>query len=222
MHLSAELHEVLSLFHIFLLVPDHYSKTMTKIIDIQVIEELYRTLKVEYVDADIYISDELQLGVTKVLRKLVGDDREASRRDSELELLVLSHVLEEDERVLVDVIKSCIQKFPSTDSTHEIWEMELITTYIDPVLATMFNRPETKKRFRWLNQQVIEYSAEPTNLRPDAIMTLDPTWRETYALGYCEVKAIAAEKHFHDTHLDTLRTALFARTHWIEVKLVVL
>ncbi|CEP10787.1 hypothetical protein [Parasitella parasitica] len=144
----------------------------------EVIEELYRTLKEKYVDADIYISDELQLGVTKVLRKLVGEDREASRRDSELELLVLSHVLEEDERVLVDVIRS--------------W-------------------PETKKCFRWLNQQVIEYGAEPTNLRPDAIMTLDPTWHETYAVGYCEVKASAAEKHHQDTHLDTLRTALFCK-----------
>lgn len=52
----------------FLLVPDHYGKTMTKIIDIQIIEELYRPLKEKYVDADICISDELQLGVTKVLR----------------------------------------------------------------------------------------------------------------------------------------------------------
>ncbi|GAA5804710.1 hypothetical protein HPULCUR_010213 [Helicostylum pulchrum] len=43
---------------------------MTKIIDIQVIEELYRTLKEKYVDADICISDEMQLGVTKVLRRL--------------------------------------------------------------------------------------------------------------------------------------------------------
>ncbi|CAO3628193.1 unnamed protein product [Mucor hiemalis] len=66
---------------------------MTKIIDIKIIEQLYRTLKEKYVDADIYISDELQLGVTKVLRKLVGEDRKTSRRDSELELLVLSQVL---------------------------------------------------------------------------------------------------------------------------------
>ncbi|PHZ07239.1 uncharacterized protein RHIMIDRAFT_277319 [Rhizopus microsporus ATCC 52813] len=184
---------------------------MTKIIDIQIIEELYRTLKEKYVDADICISDELQLGVTKVLRKLVVEDRKASRRDFELELLVLSQAFEEDERVLVDVIRSCIQKLPSTDSTHEIREMELITTFIDPVLATMLNRPETKKCFRWLNQQVIEYGTEPTNLRPDAIMALDPTWHETYAIGYCEVKTSAAEKHHQDTHLDTLRTALFCK-----------
>lgn len=68
-----ELFKFSSLFRIFLLVPDHYSKTMTKIIDIKIIdikiiEELYRTLKEKYVNADIYISDELQLGVTKVLR----------------------------------------------------------------------------------------------------------------------------------------------------------
>ncbi|RCI03935.1 hypothetical protein CU098_011848 [Rhizopus stolonifer] len=178
----------------FLLVPDHYGKTMTKIIDIQIIEELYRPLKEKYVDADICISDELQLGVTKVLRKLVVEDRKASRRDSKLELLVLSQVFEEDERVLVDVIRNCIQKLPSTDATHEIREMKLITTFIDPVLATMLNRPETKKCFRWLNQQVIEYGAEPTNLRPDAIMMPDPIWHETYAVGYCEVKANALDR----------------------------
>lgn len=62
-----------------------------------------------------------------------------------------------------------------------------------------------------MNQQVIEYGAEPTNLRLDAIMALDPTWQETYAVGYCEVKASAAEKRHQDTHLDTLRTALFCK-----------
>ncbi|CEP19120.1 hypothetical protein [Parasitella parasitica] len=153
------------LFHIFLLVPDHYGKTMIRINNIQITEELYRTLKEKYVDADICIFAEPQLGVTKVLRNLVMEDRKASRRDSKLELSVLSQVFEEDKRVLAVVTRSCFHKLPSIDSTHEIREMDLITTFIDPVLATMLNRAETKKCFQWLNQQVVEYGTEPTNLR---------------------------------------------------------
>lgn len=55
-----------------------------------------------------------------------------------------------------------------------------------------------------LNQQVFEYGAKPTNLRPDAIITLDFTWQETYAVGYCEVKASTAEKYHQGTHLSTV------------------
>ncbi|KAF7727230.1 hypothetical protein EC973_007843 [Apophysomyces ossiformis] len=176
-----------------------------------VILDFTGTLKAKYMCEDTYISDELQLCVTKVLRKLAAQNKNISRRTFELELLVLSKDFEEDECVLIDIIRCCIQKLPFTDSVHEIGEMELITTYLDPVLATMLNRPEKNKYFRWLNQQVIEYGAESTNLRPDATMSLDPTKQETYAAGYCEVKPSAAKKRYQDTHLDTLRTALFCK-----------
>lgn len=33
----------------------------------------------------------------------------------------------------------------------------------------------------------------------------------THAIGFCEVKASAAESHHADTHLDTLRTAVFCK-----------
>lgn len=62
-----------------------------------------------------------------------------------------------------------------------------------------------------MNQQALECSAKSTSLHPDAMMALNPTWQETYAVGYYEAKASEAEKDHHDTHLGTLRAALFCK-----------
>ena len=62
-----------------------------------------------------------------------------------------------------------------------------------------------------LNQIVGDYSATPTNLRPDGLASHDPDINTTFALGFCEVKKKAAEKKYYDTHLDTFRLGMFCK-----------
>ncbi|KAG0183866.1 hypothetical protein DFQ28_000702, partial [Apophysomyces sp. BC1034] len=175
----------------------------------ETIDELYNTLHGKYLKKNLRIGDKLLLDIANVIRDVVQNGK--SRRKAQLDLLQLADAFQEDDCILIDIICNCLQKLPVEDAQHEIAEMELLTTYLDPVLSAMLHKPDEGRIFRWINQLVSEYGADPGSLRPDGLMSLDPDNHQTFALGFCEVKPKNAEKRYQDTHLDTLRIAMFCK-----------
>ncbi|KAG0732824.1 hypothetical protein G6F16_013861 [Rhizopus arrhizus] len=86
--------------------------------------------------------------------------------------------------------------------------MELIVSFLDPILSPIFHRPDKNKLFVWLNRQDESTAVS----KPNAIMMATPQKSSDVTLGYVEVKSDDSMSNPELAFVDLVRLGTFGRT----------
>ncbi|CAO3653104.1 unnamed protein product [Cunninghamella blakesleeana] len=105
-------------------------------------------------------------------------------------------------------IRNMLENLPSHPIKNNVGEMELFSSYLDPVLRPIFtnNIGNKKSSFRWFNEKL-----NNTSKRPDAVANLiDQSQWGPYNL-FGEVKPVSSIDNTYNLVLDLIRLGHFAK-----------
>lgn len=100
-----------------------------------------------------------------------------------------------------------VSKLPNFERLDSIGELELMTTYVDPIMTPLFHEPDSHKHFIWSNKQ----DENTKNLRPDGAVISIPDRSIHLTLGFCEVKPLNSDSDTELAFVDLVRLATFAK-----------
>ncbi|KAG0162539.1 hypothetical protein DFQ28_001111 [Apophysomyces sp. BC1034] len=211
--LESHVQHILALSSIFFVKPLQFHEDVKTYIPNTVLDQMVDDLQTRY-----HINKRgTPLGLLSKTLPLLDNvrTRRIDQDEATARLLLLKGDLPRDEFRIAKSIAMLLQKLPENRISNTIMEQELLTRFIEPALAPLFENTIGKVIFRWTattNDECRETTvATISQDRPDAcISNLDGVmWGATLSFG--EVKCFSQMGNNFVIAKDLVRLALFAK-----------
>ncbi|RUS17689.1 hypothetical protein BC938DRAFT_476182 [Jimgerdemannia flammicorona] len=144
---ESHVQQILSLSHILLLKPKQHCPLMVEVFGAELLGAMHNDIMQRLTEQELEFDAEVAIKLTCTIKHL---QREEITRDiavSELQSLMTGRAYEEC--AILKAIKNIIERVPRATLKSPVGEVELCTTYIDPVLSPIIADPERGVFLRW-------------------------------------------------------------------------
>ncbi|CAG8660319.1 210_t:CDS:2, partial [Paraglomus brasilianum] len=163
--------EILSLSHILLLKPKQHCPLMVEVFGAELLEVMHKDMLQRFTEQETEIDIEIFMKLTQIVKQLQQGKVTRDIAVTELQTLMINRSY--GEISILKAIKNIIEKVPRNTLKSLVGEVELCTTYIDPVLSPIIADPDRDIFLRWSNKEAPESKARKLMGRakqPDAII----------------------------------------------------
>ncbi|CAG8631935.1 493_t:CDS:2, partial [Paraglomus brasilianum] len=168
---ESHMQEILFLSHVLLLKPKQYSSLMMEVFSTELLEMMHKDMLERFTEQETEFDFEIFTKLTLIVKQLRKGKVTRNIAVTELQTLMISHSY--GEVSILKAIKNIIERVPTITLSSPLGEVELCTTYIDPVLSPIIADPDCDIFLCWSNKEVPESKARKLTGRakqPDAII----------------------------------------------------
>ncbi|CAG8618245.1 6558_t:CDS:10, partial [Diversispora eburnea] len=199
--------QILSLSHILLLKPKQHCPLMVEVFGDELLETMHKDIIQRFTKQETEFDDEILMKLIRIVKRLQREEITRDNAVSELQILAVSRSYEE-----CAILKAIRNIVPRTTLKSSIGEVELCTTYIDPILCPLFMDPDRGIFLRWSNKETAESKARKPIGRakqPDAIINEIDQLSWSLSKGHGEAKVQDEANNLYLLCTDLIRVSVF-------------
>ncbi|CAG8546273.1 3688_t:CDS:10, partial [Paraglomus occultum] len=207
--LFAESHtqEILSLSHVLLLKPKQHSSLMMVVFSTELLEMMHKDMLERFTEQETEFDFEIFTKLTLIVKQLRKGKVTRNIAVTELQTLMIGRSY--GEVSILKAIKNIIERVPTITLSSPLGEVELCTTYIDPVLSPIIADPDQNCRS---NKEAPESKARKLTGRAkqsDAIINNIEQLSWGSSMGHGEAKVKEEANNLYSLSADLIRVAVF-------------
>lgn len=149
--------QILSLSHILLLKPKQHCPLMLEVFGGDLLETMHKDIIRRFTKQESEFDEETLIKLIRIVKRLQWDEISRDKAVSELQILTADRSY--GECAILKTIRNIIERLPRATLKSPTGEVELCTTYIDPILCPLFMDPDRGVFLRWSNKQAEESKA---------------------------------------------------------------
>ncbi|CAG8542975.1 991_t:CDS:10, partial [Dentiscutata heterogama] len=202
--------QILSLSHIFLLKPKQHCPLMTEVFGDELLEMMHKDIIQRLTKQETEFDDEILIKLVRIVKRLQRGEITRDNAVSELQILAVGRAY--GECAILKSIRNIIERVPRATLKSPIGELELCTTYIDPILSQLFMDPDRDVFLRWSNKEAMESKVRKPIGRakqPDAIINEINQLSWGLSKGHGEAKVQEEMNNLYLLCTDLIRIAIF-------------
>ncbi|CAG8797931.1 16607_t:CDS:2, partial [Cetraspora pellucida] len=197
------------------LLPRKESRWLVNDIDISEKWHLFKEKSLELANKKgLFLESHIFFSFARLLRKIIIlyciEEITRDNAVSELQILLIGRSF--GECAVLKAIRNIIERVPRATLKSPIGEMELCTTYIDPILSPLFMDPDRGIFLLWSNKEVAESKARKPIGRakqPDAIINKIDQLSWGLSKGCNKAKVQEESNNLYLLCTDLIRVAVF-------------
>ncbi|EXX69141.1 hypothetical protein RirG_098640 [Rhizophagus irregularis DAOM 197198w] len=159
-----------SLSHILLLKPKQHCPLILEVFGGDLLESMHKDVIKRFTKHESEFDKETLIRLTRIVKRLLREEITRDKAFSELQILAVGRSY--GERVILKAIRNIIERVPRTTLKSSVGEVELCTTYVDPILCTLFMDPDRGDFLRWPNKQAYEPESKKAGQLYDALYVM--------------------------------------------------
>ncbi|CAG8650766.1 hypothetical protein RhiirA5_499449 [Rhizophagus irregularis] len=167
---SLGLANYMSLSHILLLKPKQHCPLILEVFGGDLLESMHKDVIKRFTKHESEFDKETLIRLTRIVKRLLREEITRDKAFSELQILAVGRSY--GERVILKAIRNIIERVPRTTLKSSVGEVELCTTYVDPILCTLFMDPDRGDFLRWPNKQAYEPESKKAGQLYDALYVM--------------------------------------------------
>ncbi|GBC18903.2 C2H2-type zinc finger transcription factor [Rhizophagus irregularis DAOM 181602=DAOM 197198] len=167
---SSHTQQILSLSHILLLKPKQHCPLILEVFGGDLLESMHKDVIKRFTKHESEFDKETLIRLTRIVKRLLREEITRDKAFSELQILAVGRSY--GERVILKAIRNIIERVPRTTLKSSVGEVELCTTYVDPILCTLFMDPDRGDFLRWPNKQAYEPESKKAGQLYDALYVM--------------------------------------------------
>ncbi|RIA81814.1 hypothetical protein C1645_836340 [Glomus cerebriforme] len=190
-------------------LPKQHCPLMLEVFGGDLLETMHKDIIKRFTKHESEFDEETLIKLIRIVKRLQRDEIAGDKVVSELQILAVDRSYEE--RAILKVIRNIIKIVPRV-TLKSIGEVELCTTYIDPILCPPFIDPDRGVFLRWSNKQAEESKARKQIGRakqPDAIINEIDQLSWGLSKGHGEAKVQEEVNNLYLLCTDLIRIAVF-------------
>ncbi|CAI2192833.1 15230_t:CDS:10, partial [Funneliformis geosporum] len=202
--------QILSLSHVLLLKPKQHCPLMLEVFGGDLLETMHKDIIKRFTKQESEFDEKTLIELIRIIKLLQRNEIDRDKAVSELQILAVDRSY--GERAILKAIRNIIERVPRTTLKSPIGEVELCTTYIDPILCPLFSNPDCGIFLRWSNKQAEESKARKQIGRakqPDAIINEIDQLSWGLSKGHGEAKVQEEANNLYLLCTDLIRIAVF-------------
>ncbi|RGB22777.1 hypothetical protein C1646_775569 [Rhizophagus diaphanus] len=132
--------QILSLSHVLLLKPKQHCPLMLEVFGGDLLETMHKDIIKRFTKQESEFDEKTLIELIRIVKLLQRNEIDRDKAVSELQILAVDRSY--GERAILKAIRNIIERVPRTTLKSPIGEVELCTTYIDPILCPLFSNPD--------------------------------------------------------------------------------